>query len=400
MSAKDGAIPSTVQLRWDRLALVVWVATAAVLAFTAAARPQAHSVYGIYARASRDWWAGRDMYTGQGEPYRYSPVFAIGVTPFSLLPDWLGCPLWKLLSLAAYAMGLGLWAGRALPARLGRSEIGLMFLLVLPGSMHSMHIGQANLLMMATCLVAVMAATEERWWLAALAAAAATLIKGYPAALGLLLCALFLKRFTWRYLASLVLGLLLPFATQRPRQVMLQYVSWVGHLRASTTVMRERLRSLDHLLQLYGHPIRPRAFLLLGIVAGAAVFMHTLWYARRTTDRREWLTHGFLLFTVWVALFGPATETCTYAVATPAIAWILLERLQRCAPWTQLAAVASLLLMGPLVTDAVGTQIRNFANSYGSQPIGALLLAGCLLIRSVRTPAVAASPSVNQAWAA
>src|SRR5262249_30273950 len=77
---------------------------------------------------------------------------------------------------------------------------------------------------------------------------------------------------------------------------------------------------------------------------------------------------------------GPATESCTYVVMAPAIAWALVDAFQR-RTWTitKVWLIASLLLMGPLVTDLFGPTIRNYANEHGSQPIGALLFLGYLL---------------------
>jgi hypothetical protein len=91
----------------------------------------------------------------------------------------------------------------------------------------------------------------------------------------------------------------------------------------------------------------------------------------------------FFLFSVWAVLFGPATETCTYVVIAPTIAWMLLGAFARPGEWaTRLAMSVSLLLMGPLPTDLFGSTVRNFANEHGSQPIGACIL-GIYLAASV-----------------
>lgn len=370
--------------RWAGLRFAAWVAwlvLSAVIAVTAAVRPQAHSVYGIYAGAARDWWAGRDMYHDRPEPYRYSPLFAVAVTPWALLPDRVGTPLWKMFSIAVYALALRTWTMQALPTRLGRRELAALFLLVLPGSMHSMYNGQANLLMLAACLLGGAAAAQGRWSSAALWIAAATLIKGYPLALGLLLGVLYPRRFMGRFLVALGIGLVLPFAAQTPPRVIAQYGSWSDHLRGSTVAMRERLRSVDHLLAVWGHPVTPALFARMGLAAGVAILVASLWYARRTGDPRGRVTQVFLLFSVWVVLFGPATETCTYVVAAPAVAWALLEARRHGTPLTLAMLLGSLILMGPLVTDAFGSVVRNFANAHGSQPLGALLLSAYVLRR-------------------
>jgi hypothetical protein len=79
-------------------------------------------------------------------------------------------------------------------------------------------------------------------------------------------------------------------------------------------------------------------------------------------------------------LFGPATEACTFVVIAPAIAWSLVDAYRT--PGHRLSRLPlpiALLMMGPLVTDAAGATIRDFANGHGCQPLGALLYLGCLL---------------------
>jgi hypothetical protein len=357
--------------------------------------PQAHTVFGIYAPAAQQWWAGQNIYLRSVDYYRYSPLFAIAITPFALLPTAWGNALWKVFCCLVYAAGLGAWARKVLPARLTVNQLAGLFLLALPLALHSMYIGQANLIMLGCALFGLAAATEERWNVTAGALALATLIKGYPLALALLLAVLYPRKFALRFAAALTLGLLLPFATYWPSVVASQYISWFDHLRDSTIIMRERLRSLDQLFTIYGRPLEPSRFAALGLIAGAVVLGLSWLEAWRTADPRRRLTQVGRLYWTWVVLFGPATESCTYAVLGPAIAWALVDAFRRPA-WlgTRVVLVASLLLMGPLVTDMVGRPVRNFANEHGSQPIGGLLFLAYLLAQtSRRYPETASSQS-------
>src|SRR5262249_16685801 len=160
-----------------------------------------------------------------------------------------------------------------------------------------------------------------RWNWAAAWLALATLVKGYPLALALLLAVLYFRRIAWRFVAALGLGLLLPFALQRPGIVAAQYRSWFARRHESTDIMRERLCSLDHLFALGGHELAPRTWLLIQLLSGLAVLVLCLLQCRRPTDARQRLNWSFLLFSIWAVLFGPATEACTYAVVAPALAW-------------------------------------------------------------------------------
>jgi hypothetical protein len=192
------------------------------------------------------------------------------------------------------------------------------------------------------------------------------------------------RQFTLKYLGAIGLGLLLPFLTKNPELVQAQYASWFTHLLDSTAIMRERMRTFDQLFVIYGRPLQPSAFAMAEAAAGACVFALCLWVARQTTNARVRFTRMFELFAVWVVLFGPATESCTYVVAAPVIAWRLLESLQTSRTALQpFALIASLLMMGPAVTDMFGRLVRNFANEHGSQPIGAIVLLVCLLYEIV-----------------
>jgi hypothetical protein len=368
---------------WLLLACLVWAGLAVGFAVVAFFHPYSHTVYPIYAPASRRWWLGADIYVPLVDYYRYSPLFAILLTPLACLPDCWGGSLWKALNIAVYAAGLASACRHLLPVRLSRNQLGSLWLLALPLSFHSMYNGQANLIMLGTTLLGLSAAARGLWNRAALWLALATLIKGYPLALALLLSALYLRQFAPRYTLFLAAGLLLPFATQPPAIVAEQYASWYRHLTDSTTLMRERLRSIDYVFLRYQVPISPRTFMLLGALGGAGALGVCLLWARRLSEPRALLTRVYMLFAVWVVLFGPATETCTYVILGPAIGWAIVEAFHAPGGLTRRALLlCSLFLMGPSVTDLVGQTLRNLAYEYAAQPVGALLFLALLVTQT------------------
>lgn len=376
------------RLDWFKVCLVIWGGLLAALAVYAFLYPRAHTVYDIYAPAARKWWAGQDMYALDVEYYRYSPICAVLLSPLAFLPDSWGGMLWKTLNTLVYLAGLLAWARQVVPKTLDRQRIAAVLLLALPVSLHSLYIGQANLLMVGALLLGLAAIERGAWNRAAAWLAVATLIKGYPLALGLLLCVLYPKRLPLRLAAALALGLVLPFAFQWPDTVMFQYERWIAHLGDSTVQMRERLRSFDHLMLLLGRPISAETFARLGVASGVFVLAMCLVQRWRSANLREQLTRTYLLFSVWAVLFGPATETCTYVVLAPSLAWAIVD-----ATGVRRIFLIGLLLMAePLVTDLFGSAVRNFANTHGCQPIGALLFAGYLLMETwKRYPAVVTS---------
>ena len=397
-----GSVPSlgkvvSAERRWVQISLAVWIGLVSALAIYAYFKPDMHTVFDIYLGASRRWIAGQNIYERTREYYRYSPLFAVSLTPLAALSDSAGAALWKFINCGVFALGLAAWARRLVPARLGRGETASLFMLALPLALHSMYNSQANLMMLGSVLLGLASAAEGRWNRAAAWLAWATLIKGYPLALAMLVAGIYPRQFALKYVAALGLGLLLPFAVQNPELVQWQYANWFAHLTDSTALMRERLRSVDNLFVIYGRPLEPATFALIEAVAGAATFGLCLIGARQTSDDRTRLACVFEWFALWVVLFGPATESCTYVVAAPVIAWRVLEALGRASGGPTIGLlVASLLMMGPMVTDMFGKLVRNFANEHGSQPLGAMLLAAYLLSRMRAAPG--ADGGVQESW--
>ena len=373
--------------RWDLTAAAVSLWGAAVVAIAAHAYlyPHAHSVFPIYATAARDWWAGRALYGDPASDYRYSPLFAVAVTPFALLPDRWGGVLWKVFNCAFYAIGLWAWGRQVLPTRLTPTGLAALFLLALPMSLMSMHNGQANLAMLGGMLLALSAVALNRWNAAAGWLALATFIKGYPLAFALLLAGCYPGPFVIRCAAALGSGLVLPFAFQSSAFAGTQTGNWLKSLHDIAATRPEKYRSIDQLWRVFHRPLSPNLYAALSVVAGGAVLGLCLLHRRRSPERRELLTRMFMLFAAWVVLFGPTTEEATYVVVAPAIAWALVDAFARpAARGIRLLLVTSLLLMGPFATDMFGSAARIFATQHGSLPLGALLFLGYLLAQAGR----------------
>ena len=135
---------------WPLCAAGPWAGVCLVVAVPAYLYPGTHTLFPIYDIASRQWWAGEDMYTRQAETteiYRYSPAFAVLASPFATLPPGVGNTAWKLTNAGIFAIGLWVWCRRGLPDRLTRDQVAAVFLLALPVAGGCVYNGQANLLM-------------------------------------------------------------------------------------------------------------------------------------------------------------------------------------------------------------------------------------------------------------
>jgi hypothetical protein len=145
--------------------------------------------------------------------------------------------------------------------------------------------------------------------------------------------------------------------------------------------MHDRSRSLDYLLETCQLALPNRAFSVAGVVAGLLVLGAVLiTFRENVADTALNLHRMFAWFVTWLILFGPAMEACTYAVMSPAIAWAIVDNWRRRGGWfPRLVLSTSLLLTGPVATDAFGPTIRRYANAHAFQPLGAVLFLGYLL---------------------
>jgi hypothetical protein len=107
------------------------------------------------------------------------------------------------------------------------------------------------------------------------------------------------------------------------------------------------------------------------------------------------------LGTCWMMLCGPATESSTYVLLAPALAWAVLNAGRE--PWPLRALPA--LAWGLLVTCVLAGLFRNTArfHALGLQPLAALLFSlGSLaaMLRELLAPPRVAAPVAPAARAA
>jgi Glycosyltransferase family 87 len=376
------------QWKWPLFAAAVWFNASLAVAIVAIGSPNGHTVFNIYAVACHQWWVGEDMFLRQvttNELYRYSPTFSVLTAPFALFQPGVGNALWKLANAAVFVLGLWVWCRRGLPGQLNRDQIAAVFLLAMPVAVGSLYIGQANLMMTGLVLLSLTAIAEDRWWWAAGFLAVATLIKAFPLALAMVLAVLFWRTFPLRFLVALLVGLAFPFATQRPEYVLDQTARWFHHLTESVELNRERLRSLDHLLDVAGAGVKPSLFLMAGAAAGAAVLAVSLLAQWKGAERREVLLRLAAWFLTWAVLFGPSTENVTFGILAPVVAWAVVDAFSWPGMWfRRVWLLLSLYLIGLSYGDP-GAALKRWLGNECGVTIGALMFHGVLLIDLFRS---------------
>jgi hypothetical protein len=320
-------------------------------------RPSSHTVFPIFAASAEHWWGNRSLY----EPYsgldqfRYPPIFALFVTPFSDLGLLTGGILWSWLSIAVLVAGLWQYVRDVVPSAWTRQRRALFLMLGALGSLRGLWNAQSNALVVGFLLLGTAAlaratavdptgTTRPRlWWLAALLLAVPICLKLTPLAPVLLLVVLWPRGLAWRLLVVMAGLFVLPFLTRSPSVVLDHYGEWIDHLMDSGNTRWIGFRDgwtiwivLRHLLGADAgdftlcEPMNSCWYRLVQLTTAAGVLGWCLWQrhrAQRLALGGRWLIHATLsMGLAWLMLFGPAVEHATYVFLAPPLIWALLER--------------------------------------------------------------------------
>ncbi len=368
---------------WWRLAAWVWGVVLLIVAIRVFVQgPREHSVFFLYVNAAQRWMDGRDLYTADNFQFRYSPLFAILFNPFTFLPEWMGGILWRLFNAAAFVAGFSWWWRRVAGWRGDARALPIMLLLSLPLALLSLNNGQVNPLMTGLILCAFAATAEELWIAAALALSAAVFLKLYPLAAGLLLGMLYPRQLLWRQGAALSAGAATCLICQKPSFAAKQFVDWFEYLRGDLRFdlpPEAAYRDLRLLLNVTGLHPHPALYFALQILGGLAVAWVCGRLHFRGTDKRFVLTIGYALTACWILLLGPATESCTYVLAAPVFAWLLLADHLGARPLLFRASLfgSIALLTAALVANWFPGTTR--VHGLGLHPLSMLALLGCVI---------------------
>jgi alpha-1,2-mannosyltransferase len=322
--------------RWEKAAVVIWCAILLFVCVRVFISPESKTVYPIFSASGRFWWTSTDLYephrpTDVQDGYRYSPTFAILVTPFAWLPDELGGVAWRLFNVGTLFGSLAWLLRTVLQPKPTPNLLAWLLLLTIPLALQSVNNGQANLVVIACMAGTVAAVKQKRWNLASVLMALAFICKLYPIALGMLLVLLYPRQLLYRMMLAVMASLGLPFLCQYPTYVFRQYEHWLVLLRAedrSAVALEHMYRDLWLLIRLYGLPFSRNIYMLVQVAAGAGVAVLCWRRQRAGWSEQTLLTSTLALATAWMMLLGPATESSSFVLLAPSFAWSVVEALQ------------------------------------------------------------------------
>ena len=358
--------------------------------------PTSHTVYQNYANAGRCWLHGSDAYdlardeqgaaVARMSGYRYAPLASAAFVPFSLLPDAWGGLLWRLANYSCFFWAFAWFIREVLPGAesLGEKAKACLWLLILPLSLGSMNNGQANVLLMGLLLAAGAAVVKERWNLTAVLLACACLLKIYPLAVALLLVLVYSRQLRWRFLLALAVGLALPFGLQHPGYVLEQYGNWLQLLMTDDRrdfALTQGYRDFYLLTRFFGAPMSPRLYLAVQLLAAAGVAGVCLLGRLANWPKKHLVQTTLALGCCWMSVLGPSTESSTFILLAPALAWALVEAFQPGRPmWSRAALVLVMAMFMATFTATWFPGGRDWL--YVLQPVSALLFFVERLLRA------------------
>ena len=360
----------------------IWAALLIAILVRGYLMPQRNSVYPIFANAAREWTQGIDIYDktvprAELDRFRYAPIIAVGFTPLALLPDSLGGVLWRLCNTAVFLAGLFYFARAVFPgaANLHQNAVPVLGWLLFPMCVGNVNNGQPNILIAGCLLLAATATLRLRLNLAAFCLAVPVLIKVYPVSVAALFV-LVQPRLGWRVVVWVALGCLLPFALQDPASITRAYASWitqVGSENRHLLTLDNTYRDVHALIRAAGPHLDERTYMILQLAMAGLVAAVVLRGHRLGWSTAHHLRAAFDLGCCWIILFGPATESATYALLAPTMALAVWEAMQDGQPawkrWWAFITVALFVSTALIAMMGAGKMV-----SFVLLPLGGLLV--------------------------
>ncbi len=323
-------------------ALAIWIVYGTVISTIVAIQPTRRSATIEYQRATDNWWGGEKSLYRKKNGYLYLPQFAILYTPYELLPDPVGEPLWRLTCLGLLAGSLWAAANHFTPRR--RELIFLIAtLLVLPASFSSARNGQVNMPLAGLFLLLAVTLAREKWWTSSILLGLTLIFK--PIAIApILVCGVLFPRLRLPLVATLLAIIALPFLHWNISYAAGEYPAFFKNLTQAGKPTGHTWCDFAGIFRSLG--IELPSVLQLGIrgLAGLGTLILS-WMALRRFDAARGAFAVLFLNVTYLMLFNPRTETNSYimlaafAAVMGAYTGGFLKRIDYAAWWTAVAVI-------------------------------------------------------------
>ncbi len=286
--------------------------------------------------------------------FKYFPLFALMMAPFGVLDEDTGKVLWFAILLVLLAALLR-WSVAALPDRRlsQRTLLLITILLMAKFYAHELLLGQANLLLAALLLAALIAVKRDRPLTAGALVGLAVFVKPYA----LILYPWLLVAQGWRAAAMAVvvvaIGLLLPAAVYGWNGNLDLLRAWLRTVSDSTApnLLGNDNVSIAAMWAKWLGPGSLASALAWLTLIGTLVLVIVVWQRRRTVSAPDYLEYALLM--LLTPLISPQGWDYVLLLATPAVVCLVDRWRELTTPWQWGLGVA-LALMCFTMFDVMG----------------------------------------------
>ncbi len=294
-----------------------WIVLAGVLAARVGFFPAEDSVALCYRGACDAWWHGREMYVDLLLGFIYMPQAALLYTPFYVLPQPIGEPLYRVAIVALLAWSV--WRlTRLTSGRPWNEHFFTVSIVALGMAAGAAYNGQYNVPLAATLILATCALIERRWWPAALWLALSIMLKPIAVAPVLLAIALY-PALWWRTPILAAVCFAAPFlcSIRDPAYAWGEYRTFWDTVVRATLPHDRRFAEFSTVLYWFGLDLDNAKCTVCRAVAAVVTLALGFVALRRHGQFRG----GILLWGLGVSylmIFNPRTEGVTYSIVAPA----------------------------------------------------------------------------------
>jgi len=364
---------------WKGHSSVFWLTVALVVGICAhTALFKRTPPYDVVTGAAQNVVRGANPYAPnpQLDFFKYSPLAALLMLPFSILPDALGTFLLLSLQAGLFFWGLARWA-RAAGYPLERSVTMQWIALasVFLDTTLSIQVGQWNVGIFALMLLGAAQYAEGKHAMSGLILSLGTNLKLFPFTLGLCLLTGFKKKFWGGFLGGLALWFLLPSLVVGFRNNLRLLSHWYQLITWDVTRGQDPMVDIATFFSLHlglDESFRTPLALAAGLLIGGATFHLFRKGENRLLDRFLLPING-----LYVVLFSYLSESATSVLATAGIFLIgirAVEERERRWLYFSLWAVA-LVLIPAFYSDLVTHDMSQWARGFHMKTVGYVFTA-------------------------
>lgn len=328
--------------------------------------------YQVYVNAADNIFYQQNLYAKYGilDYFKYSPLAALMIIPFSLLIDELGMFLFLFLQYWLFIWGFWRWAKSAgFPLDRSSSMMLLAFVSIVSDSILAIQICQVNAGIFGLMLLAAAQYSEGKYLKSGALLSLVTNLKIFPFTLALCFLLDFKKKYWLAFWTGLVFWFCLPAAFIGIDYNFRLLGEWYKLMTWDQTRNLEMLDIGNFLSLHFGLPqtLRNPLAVLFGFMIGILIL--TLF----RKDRSELIGRFIVPFnSLYVLLFSYLSESATSILATPAIFLIAMEALkEKTRAWRYWVLwIVALLLIPLFYSDLVLKSWSWWARGFHLKTIG------------------------------